>query len=85
MVATKLARYQGMRDFSQTAEPSGKDARVIPSIPRTATWRRTWRTNRSESWGKSKRRHGHEVVIGGWTTAGDAFRECALGSRRWTA
>ena len=31
MVATKLARYQEMRDFSQTAEPSGKDAKVTPS------------------------------------------------------
>ena len=31
MVATKLARYQEMRDFSQTAEPSGKDAKVVPS------------------------------------------------------
>ena len=26
MAATKLAKYQGMRDFSQTAEPSGDDA-----------------------------------------------------------
>jgi len=31
MAATKLAKYQGMRDFSQTAEPSGKDAKVVPS------------------------------------------------------
>src|ERR1700753_2117783 len=31
MAATKLAKYQGMRDFSQTAEPSGDDARVVPS------------------------------------------------------
>ena len=31
MVATKLSKYQGMRDFSQTAEPSGKDAKVVPS------------------------------------------------------
>ncbi len=31
MVATKLARYQEMRDFSQTGEPSGKDAKVAPS------------------------------------------------------
>ena len=27
MAAAKLAKYQEMRDFSQTAEPSGKDAR----------------------------------------------------------
>ena len=31
MVAAKLAKYQEMRDFSRTAEPSGKDARVVPS------------------------------------------------------
>ena len=31
MAVKKLAKYQGMRDFSQTAEPSGKDARVVPS------------------------------------------------------
>ena len=31
MAATKLAKYQGMRDFSQTAEPSGQDAKVVPS------------------------------------------------------
>src|ERR1700742_2726707 len=31
MAATKLAKYQEMRDFSQTAEPSGKDAKVVPS------------------------------------------------------
>src|ERR1700744_1895103 len=31
MVASKLAKYQEMRDFSATAEPSGKDAKVVPS------------------------------------------------------
>jgi bifunctional non-homologous end joining protein LigD len=31
MAAIKLAKYQEMRDFSQTAEPSGKDAKVVPS------------------------------------------------------
>src|SRR6201994_305179 len=31
MAATKLAKYQEMRDFAQTAEPSGDDARVVPS------------------------------------------------------
>src|ERR1700684_748731 len=31
MAATKLSKYQGMRDFSQTAEPSGQDAKVVPS------------------------------------------------------
>ena len=31
MAATKLAKYQEMRDFSQTAEPSGQDAKVVPS------------------------------------------------------
>ena len=33
-----------------------------------------YQSGRSESWGKSKCRQGHEVVIGGWTTTGDAFR-----------
>src|ERR1700742_1061915 len=31
MVASKLAKYQEMRDFSATAEPSGKDAKVVAS------------------------------------------------------
>jgi bifunctional non-homologous end joining protein LigD len=31
MVANKLARYREMRDFSATAEPSGNDAKVVPS------------------------------------------------------
>ena len=31
MAATKLTRYQQMRDFGQTAEPSGRDAKVAPS------------------------------------------------------
>jgi bifunctional non-homologous end joining protein LigD len=36
----------------------------------------------SESWGKSKCRQGHEVVIGGWTTTGDAFRSLIAGVYR---
>src|SRR6187399_2534005 len=31
MATPKLAKYQQMRDFSQTAEPSGKDATVVAS------------------------------------------------------
>src|SRR4051794_40290622 len=31
MAAGKLARYREMRDFSQTAEPSGEHSRVVPS------------------------------------------------------
>jgi len=31
MASTKLSRYQEMRDFSQTAEPSGKGAEIVPS------------------------------------------------------
>ena len=31
MATPKLARYQAMRDFEQTAEPSGRDAQVAPS------------------------------------------------------
>ncbi|RYB01779.1 DNA ligase D [Lichenibacterium ramalinae] len=31
MAVTKLQSYQSMRDFSRTSEPSGKDAKVVPS------------------------------------------------------
>src|ERR1700754_1054862 len=31
MAAPKLVKYQQMRDFSQTAEPSGNDAKVVAS------------------------------------------------------
>jgi bifunctional non-homologous end joining protein LigD len=31
MAGDKLAKYQEMRDFGATAEPSGKDAKVVPS------------------------------------------------------
>src|ERR1700749_2523764 len=31
MAASKLAKYQEMRDFTATAEPSGNDAKVVPS------------------------------------------------------
>jgi bifunctional non-homologous end joining protein LigD len=31
MVATKLAQYQQMRDFSRTTEPSGENTKVVPS------------------------------------------------------
>ena len=41
-----------------------------------------YQSGRSESWGKSKCRQGHEVVIGGWTTTGDAFRSLMAGVNR---
>jgi bifunctional non-homologous end joining protein LigD len=41
-----------------------------------------YRSGRSESWGKSKCRQGHEVVIGGWTTTGEAFRSLIAGVYR---
>ncbi len=41
-----------------------------------------YRSGRGESWGKSKCRAGHEVVIGGWTTTGDAFRSLIAGVNR---
>ena len=31
MAATKLNKYQKMRDFSRTAEPSGQNTKVAPS------------------------------------------------------
>ena len=39
-------------------------------------------SGRSESWGKSKCRAGHEVVIGGWTTTGENFRSLIAGVYR---
>ncbi len=41
-----------------------------------------YRSGRSDSWGKSKCRQGHEVVIGAWTTTGDAFRSLIAGIYR---
>jgi bifunctional non-homologous end joining protein LigD len=41
-----------------------------------------YQSGRSESWGKSKCRAGHEVVIGGWTTTGDNFRSLIGGVNR---
>ena len=38
-----------------------------------------YRSGRGEAWVKSKCRQGHEVVIGGWTTTGDAFRSLLAG------
>jgi bifunctional non-homologous end joining protein LigD len=36
-------------------------------------------SGRTDTWVKSKCRQGHEVVIGGWTTTGDAFRSLIAG------
>jgi bifunctional non-homologous end joining protein LigD len=36
-------------------------------------------SGRTETWVKSKCRQGHEVVIGGWTTTGEAFRSLIAG------
>jgi bifunctional non-homologous end joining protein LigD len=41
-----------------------------------------YQSGRSDSWCKSKCRQGHEVVIGGWTTNGDAFRSLIAGVNR---
>jgi bifunctional non-homologous end joining protein LigD len=41
-----------------------------------------YQSGRGESWVKSKCRHGHEVVIGGWTTTGEAFRSLIAGVNR---
>ena len=41
-----------------------------------------YQPGRSGSWGKCKCRQGHEVVIGGWTTTGDAFRSLIAGVNR---
>ena len=39
-------------------------------------------SGRGDSWTKSKCRQGHEVVIGGWTTTGEAFRSLIAGVNR---
>ncbi len=41
-----------------------------------------YRSGRTNTWVKSKCRQGHEVVIGGWTTTGDAFRSLIAGVNR---
>ncbi|HET9160795.1 MAG TPA: DNA ligase D [Caulobacteraceae bacterium] len=41
-----------------------------------------YRSGRTETWVKSKCRAGHEVVIGGWTTTGEAFRSLIVGVYR---
>jgi bifunctional non-homologous end joining protein LigD len=41
-----------------------------------------YRSGRSETWTKAKCRQGHEVVIAGWTTTGDAFRSLIAGVYR---
>jgi bifunctional non-homologous end joining protein LigD len=41
-----------------------------------------YQSGRGETWVKSKCRQGHEVVIGGWTTTGDAFRSLIAGVNR---
>ncbi|PLR21841.1 DNA ligase D [Caulobacter zeae] len=42
----------------------------------------SYRSGRSETWTKAKCRAGHEVVIGGWTTTGTAFRSLIAGVMR---
>ena len=41
-----------------------------------------YQSGRTDTWIKSKCRQGHEVVIGGWTTTGDAFRSLIVGVHR---
>ena len=41
-----------------------------------------YRSGRTEAWTKAKCRAGHEVVIGGWTTTGEAFRSLIAGVYR---
>jgi bifunctional non-homologous end joining protein LigD len=38
-----------------------------------------YRSGRGETWTKAKCRAGHEVVLGGWTTTGGAFRSLVAG------
>ena len=41
-----------------------------------------YRSGKSDAWTKAKCRAGHEVVIGGWTTTGTAFRSLIAGVYR---
>ena len=41
-----------------------------------------YRSGKSAAWTKAKCRAGHEVVIGGWTTTGQAFRSLIVGVYR---
>ena len=41
-----------------------------------------YRSGRGDTWTKAKCRAGHEVVIGGWTRTGDAFRSLIVGVYR---
>ncbi len=41
-----------------------------------------YRSGRSDTWAKAKCRAGHEVVLGGWTTTGSAFRSLIAGVYR---
>jgi bifunctional non-homologous end joining protein LigD len=41
-----------------------------------------YQSGRSDTWVKSKCRQGHEVVIGGWATTGEAFRSLIVGVHR---
>jgi len=41
-----------------------------------------YRSGKSGAWTKAKCRAGHEVVIGGWTTTGEAFRSLIVGVYR---
>jgi bifunctional non-homologous end joining protein LigD len=41
-----------------------------------------YRSGKGEAWTKAKCRAGHEVLIGGWTTTGDAFRSLIAGVYR---
>ncbi|HJV40298.1 DNA ligase D [Caulobacter sp.] len=41
-----------------------------------------YRSGKSGGWTKAKCRAGHEVVIGGWTTTGEAFRSLIVGVYR---
>jgi bifunctional non-homologous end joining protein LigD len=41
-----------------------------------------YRSGRTRSWGKSKCRAGHEVVIGGWSTTNGRFRSLLVGVNR---
>jgi bifunctional non-homologous end joining protein LigD len=56
--------------------------RMSPGRRRLQEARRAVSLGRSATWTKAKCRAGHEVVIGGWTTDGQAFRSLIVGVYR---
>ena len=80
LAAAPLRRpFRDRRRRGAAARPAGCRWKGIVSKRLDAPYR----SGRGESWVKAKCRAGHEVVIGGWTTTGEAlFRSLLVGAHR---